>query len=391
MEKYTIGELLRYVVKRWWIVVVGIVFFAALLGLPKMQKTETEEATYQYSYSQLVKFNNHATYEDADNKSLRYQNYNDIWFRNSALSDFVKTISDNYNMTEIETTWDEMGNLQRADWIRSVFATSSVPNTPNYEVSLTLQAQEENNEYIQTHIEDLFRDFLQYMGKSVEIYEQDSANKASMELLSSMRSSITNEPDSVEEQGAINLKYFIVGGILGFLIGLFVVCVWFLTDKKVVSKSIYVKAYDVDTIDGAKRPAYDIACYMLLKAEKTGIHTMAVSSTMRDTGIVNEIANEFNKAGYTLKVKDLTDKNSEETPIISRNIEELEADRGQDDYQVVIVEAPSQDAGTVNLVLHCACSVFLEKLGKSPRKDLQNSIENIQKNKPDAWICIAWL
>ncbi len=391
MEKYTIGELLRYVVKRWWIVVIGIVFFAALLGIPKMQKAETEEATYQYSYSQLVKFNNHATYEDADNKSLRYQNYNDIWFRNSALSDFVKTISDNYDMAEIEATWNEMGNAQRADWVRSVFSTASLPNTPNYEVALTVTVQEENKAYVESHLNSLFQDFLQYMEHSVKIYEQDTAEaQASMELLNSMQSSVVNQPQDEEEQNAIDLKYFVVGGVLGLLVGVFLICILFLTDKRVVSKSMFVKAYDVDVIDKAQQPAYDIFCYMLLQAERTGKHSLALCSTMQDVELGRKVAEEFKKAGLSLKLNDWTQKASESIGPLYHNADELETCRGDNEYQLVLAEVPSRDAGVLQLLLHCACSIFVERLGKSQNAALKDSIEKLQKNGQDTGICIVW-
>lgn len=394
MEKYTIGELLRFILKKAWLIMIAIVIFAVLLGIPKISNATAQES-HVYTSSQLVQFQNHAMYPStSDGKNSQFQNYSDVWFRNAVLVDFINSISQKYEMDKFNPDWAHLDDSLKADWIRNTIKSVSVANTPNYEFSLYLEVPDIGNAYVSEHVKGLFDDFIDFAAGSIKFLAPDSAYT----VLSRMDSSNVNSEGGTS---FVSTKYFIVGAVLGLVMGTFIVCVWFLASRKVVSKSFFSKEYQVDTLENSKQLSYDIFNYAVMRMNKRGSRTMALCSSYMDNSVAQQVAQCFAESGYRLRVANLSGTDFQAPAGVSMVPAVdccLPAKPGDDmlyvtengEYTMVILPAPSTDSASVNVMLGCACSVLVEKEGVSLRSDLEKSIEWLQKADENHPICVAW-
>lgn len=396
MEKYTVGELLRYMVKRWWVILAGILIFTFLLGVPKTIERPTVQESYTYSLSRLVRFDHHAMVDTGADSAPQYQNYNDIWFRNVFLADFVESISGKYEMDRFHPDWDTLGETDKIDWVKETIRTSSMANTPNYAMDLVLTTDEENRAYVDAHIDGMMDDFVAYATESTKLVSTDSA---SAEIDRSRFVQNTTEEIAVNP-----FKYYVVGAVLGFIMGVFAAGVWFLADKRVVSKSFFSKEYLVEKIDNGKRLSYNIFCYLMLQMKKANSRQAAMSSTMADHEMAQKVAGEFAQSGYRLLVINLTDREfhapqgvdvlaAEQAAALRIPGREQQLNVWTDgyDYVLVVAQAPSADPASAGVMSGCACSVLVEKVGVSLQAQLKASIEQLQYADSERPVCIAWL
>lgn len=408
MEKYTVGELLRFLLRKCWVVLLSILVFVALLTVPRMLKTDEGSAEFQYyGYcSQLVEFENHATYVDRNNGSteeeaIRYVDYNGIWYRNVTLYPFVRELSDKYDMAQFAPEWADWGLSQQASWVSSAFSTAVVANTPKYEVSFIVNVTREADTqgYIEGHLEDLFQDFLRYAESTAKVYREDTTLSSTGDLT---RQFEETQPEG--ESGGFSIKYLAVGGFLGIIFGVLLVGIWFLTSRKVVSKQMFRQAYEVDTITCGPKPAYDISCYMIRQAHQVGNAALALSTTMENGGaIVGQVLEELVQYGYRVGLANLTDRQVPlpdkveavsadvcarlRIPGHARELRELAANY---DFLLVWTTVPSADAVSTEIMLQCSCTVFVEKVGQSAKLPLKTALEELGKADDRLSVCIAW-
>lgn len=392
MEKYTIGELLRFILKKAWLIIISILVFAVLLGIPKISNVTTKEI-HVYTSNQLVQFQNHAMYPlMGDEKNSQYHNYSDIWFRNAVLADFIDSISEKYEMEKFNPEWDRLDESLKADWIRSTFKSASISNTPNYEFSLTLEVVGDSNAYVSEHIKGLFDDFISFAADSIKFLAPNSAYT----VLSRMDSTNVNS----DSESFISKKYFIVGAVLGLIMGVFIVCVWFLASRKVVSKSFFAKEYQVDMLENSKQLPYDVFNYAVMQMNKRGKKTMALCSSYNDNSVAQQVIQCFCQSGYHVRLTNLSGTDfhvSSEVKMVPTTESSLPMKPDEflraadnDEYIIIVLPAPSANSASANVMLDCACSILVEKTGVSLRADLKNSIEWLQKADVDCSICIAW-
>lgn len=406
MEKYTIGELLRFLLKKWWVVLLSIVTFIVLLTAPSLLKAQTEAGNYQYAYyySQLVEFKNHAVSTEpigSGNETVkRYVDYNDIWYRNVLLSDFIDTISSKYDMNLFNPEWQTMDFSQKAGWVRTVLTATAVPNTPNYEFALSLAValSKSDGGYLATHARELFLDFIDYAAQASKVYSEDS----SITLIGDMMQvSSVNENEAAA--GAFSPKNLVLGGFLGIIFGVLLVGIWFLASRRIVSKQMFKQAYTIDTIENSRSLAYDITCYMIRQVQKRGRAALALSTTLDNQSVMEPILEELVRYGYRVGFANLTKREMKipsgamvvpadvcarlHTPGHAQELTHIAADY---DYLVVLADTPATDAVSTEIMIQCACAVFVEKIGRSAKEPLKATLDDLNRADEQLPVCVAW-
>lgn len=392
---YTIGELFKFLLKRWWFVLIVAVIFSAGMGVYKSGKVANVSSPTQIISSQLVEFKNHATYIDATTNNEKYQNYNDIWFRNPVLSEFVVLADQNFEMHKFHAQWESMGEIDKADWLREVILCNPMNNTPNYEFSFTVSVHADNKEYALKQAPLFLKSFIDYANQSVKILSKDSEYV------------VLNQATQISE-GSVNSslkKYIILGFLLGGLLSVLIVFIQFLYSSKVVSKSIITSKYAPDFVEG-KNTAYDTACYMIREAGRTGISVITICSAWNNRGMAMEsVIKEFADLNDRVAVANISGQEiclpkQENLTLLSgtevnnllvpgKIAKALETLKDGYDYILLLSPTPAENAAVAELADYSSSIVFLEKFEKSSKKLLNNSLEKLENT--DTAVCVAWL
>ena len=392
---YTIGELFKFLLKRWWLILVAAIVFGAGMGIYKSGKVANVSAPTEIVSSQLVEFKNHATYIDATTGNQKYQNYNDIWFRNSVLSEFVELADQNFEMCNFNAQWDNMSELNKADWLREVITCSPMSNTPNYEFSFTVSVHADQKEYALAQSEPFLKSFIDYATQSTKILSKDSQYV------------VLNQATQIAE-GNVNSgmkKYVVLGVLLGGLLSVFIIFIQFLYSSKVVSKSIIASKYAPDFVEG-KNALYDTVCYMIREAGQSDSPVITICSAWNNKDVAMEnvikkfadlnnriaVANISGRDISLPKQENLTALSGTEINNllvpgkIANTLEALKADY---DYVLLLSPTPAENAAVIEQADNSSCIVFLEKFEKSSKKLLDNSLQKLENT--DTAVCVAWL
>ena len=391
MEKYTISDIFRYILKKWWIILIGAITFACALGMLKTLKPQPLESGYQYTANQLVRFNNHAIYYSGD-KTEQYQNYNDIWFRNAFLVEYVEKLTEKYDMTSFCSDWTAIDITKKTEWLKEAVRSTAISNSPNYEFTLILNFTKSEKAYIEQHAEAFLTDFISYATETTKLLSPESS------------STLINKSNALSENSIskdmVYFKYYVLGGVFGLLLSLVLVVFMFLSSKKVQSKVMYIQSFDIDNLNNMGNLAYDVCCYMIHQS-KNGNRQLAICSTLSDYSMINKILDEFKKLKLTVSFGNLTDKtfsfdvagalDKETCKQLRRPGSAVSKQDADGSYSLYLVTPPSNDLATLDLLSTCACVVFIEKAGESKKIELTESLERLTKmDKGKPPVCIAW-
>ena len=387
---YTIGELFKFMLKRWWIIIIMVAIGVVGLSSDELPVEETN-----ISISHLVGFENHATYTESVTGAVRYLNYNDIWFRPSVISEFIKDADTEFDMVKFNPEWANMDDVEKAEWLKEIITCSPMANTPNYEFLFSITAGSNAKEYTAENAAAFVESFVKYAAESTKLLSPNS----------SFVSKFNTEDISVNVQKSKSWQpqYIILGALLGGMSSLLILFVMFFYNRKVVSKSAIMAKYAPDFIEG-DRTMFDGACYMMRQADKSGINVFTVCSAWNKQAAFNGLLNEFKDQGVKIGVANLSEtnitaKNDNITVIPAEDAKKLlvpgkvrqavETIKAGYDYLIMLSPAPEENAVVAEQADYSACVLFLEKLEKSRKKTLENSLQKLEDTETS--VGVAWL
>ena len=388
---YTVKEFVSYVLRKWWAVALAVVLLAAILGGPKLMDTKVEGGATVIA-SEIVMVENNAKIVDQNTNIQKYEDYSDMWMRDTSLSVFFTEAAQRFDMEKLCAGWDSENLTSQIKWFKKQVICKTIPNTSKYEFHFTLPATAETYAYVHENAQAFVDAFVEYSvglsQKEVPAVDYQVLNNSYREIPSGSGSSAA--------------KYLLLGGIMGGILAVFVLGVMFLGSRKLVSKNMLLSRFDVDSIDQAKELDYDVFCYLMTQSQKSGRRAFVLSSSIDGVQIAQAIKERFDKCGYALTVADIRGKRADglgnqasksecdalTTPGRCGEMVRALTDGGR--YLLILSDMPAQDALASALIDESACAVFVEGLYKSDRKMVERSIEVAYQTADQAPICIAW-
>lgn len=387
---YTVKEFILYILRKWWILVLAALLVAGLLGGPKlMENTGGENVTF--SINSILLFENHKTNVDRNTSIEKYDDYSDLWFRDTSVSSFLSEIAGKYDMNMLSGGWSADDVTSQIDWFDEHMTCIPLANTPKYELQLTLPTTPENYEYVQDNAENFFRDFVGFATELCRV-EAPELQESYLEY------SFYEIPAA---SGTSVAKYLALGVVLGAVLGIFILGVMFLASRKIVSKNMLLNGFEVDSIDTAKQPDYDVFCYAAAQMKKSGKRAVVFTSTRGDFSLANSLLQQFADAGYTVSAVNLTGENlqvlgqlpAEDCKALTvpgKTQDAIEGLTQQADCLLIMTKTPQEDAVVSELLENSACGVFSEKLYVSNRNKMERSLLAVHNYAPATPVCIAW-
>jgi len=387
---YTIGEIFKFMLKRCWIIAIAVVIGVFGFSSGGLQVEETN-----ISINRLVEFENHATFTEPATGAVRYLNYNDVWFRSSVISTFIKDAGTKFEMEKFNHDWNSMDESAKIEWIKEVVTSSALANTPNYEFSLAITVGSGEKEYVQENAAAFVGDFVNYAVEATKFLSSGSTAIAKF--------SSDDISTDVLKSKAWQPQYIILGTLMGGMGSVLLLFVMFFFSRSVVSKSAVMAKYAPDFIEG-RRAMFDASCYMMRQADKSGINVFTVSSAWNKQLAFNELLSEFKDSGMKIGVANLS---GSKITVMQDNITVIPADAASQllvpgkvrqaietlkagyEYLILLSPAPEENAVVAEQADYSACILFLEKLEKSRKKVLENSLQKLED--AETAVGVAWL
>ncbi|MCI8359891.1 MAG: hypothetical protein HFE86_00960 [Clostridiales bacterium] len=387
---YTVKEFVIYVLKKWWAVLLAVILLAAILGGPKLVGKAENRATI--ITSQIIYLENNAKIVDQNTNIQKYEDYSEMWMRNTSLAIFFKGAAQSFDMPKFYADWGKEDLEDQFKWFKKQMICKTLPNTAKYEFQLTLPTDAENYDYIHANAQKFLQAYIEY---SVQL-----AQKEAPEIRYTVLNSSYHE--TVADGGSSAMKYLLLGGVLGGFLAVFVLGVMFLASRKIVSKNMLLSSFAVDSIDHAAQPDYDVFCYITAQLRKSGKKAAVLSSSIHNYGLAAALAQRFEKNGYRLAVADLTGQSvqtsgkalsKEECAAIAvpgKASEAIADYTSQADCLLILAKTPAEDAVVSEMMEASACGVFLETVYKSNRAIVERSLAAAHAYAPKTPVGIAW-
>ena len=387
---YTVKEFLIYVLKKWWAVVLAVILLAALLGGPKLIRKTGSGATV--ITSQIVYIENNAKIVDQNTNIQKYEDYSEMWMRNTSLAVFFSQASQKFDMLKLCEGWDKDDLNSQFKNFKEKMICKTIPNTAKYEFHLTLTSDAETYTYIHENAQNFLNAYIDY---SVGLVQKEVPEIRYTVLNSSYHETTADTSSSA-------LKYLLLGGILGGILSVFILGVMFLASRKIVSKNMLLSSFEVDSIDHTAQLDYDIFCYITAQMQKSGKKTVVLASSVHNYAVVTALSERFVKSGYHLAVANLTGQSiqtsgtalsKEECAAIAvpgKASDAIARFTDQVDCLLMLTKMPAEDAVVSEIIENSACGVFVEEAYQSNRAIVERSVAAVHAYAPKSPVGIAW-
>lgn len=387
---YTVKEFILYILRKWWAIVLAVVLLAAVLGGPKLMRTKVESGATIIA-SEIISVENNAKIVDQNNIQ-RYEDYSDMWMRDTSLSVFFQQASEQFDMKTLCDGWNAENLTDQIEWFKDHVICKTITNTPKYEFHFTLPATASTYTYVHENAQAFLDAFVEY---SVGLSGKEVADVDYQVLNSSYREIPADSDTSA-------VKYLLIGGVIGGILAVFVLAILFLASRKIVSKNMLLSSFDVDSIDGAKQLDYDVFCYLIGRAEKSEKKAFVLSSSLGDLRLAQALQAQFKKYGYSLVVANIS---SQKLDGLSDKVEKADCDvlaspgkcgemiaklTADGRYLLIVADMPADNAVVSELIDQSACAVFVEKIYASNKKMVERSIQAAYHTATKSPVCIAW-
>jgi len=396
-DNYTIGEIMKYYLKKWIGMLVSIVACAVLLVVPQTAKNVNIQMQDIQS-NLMISFNQHATVNDVDG-ALKHYDYRELFYRSTMLSEYCTLISEKYEMSRIVSGWDSMGGQAQLLWVQETILAVAVNNAPVYEFNVQLRVPQDSSEYALENAPRLLEDFAAQAAKSTSAMSADTSYKVLGQESQTTAVTLGTKVRSY-------LKYALVGAMLGFLIAAFAYALLFVAGRRVESIHWFRKMNRTEILHGADDPAYAALCYAVNEAGKQNKKMITLCSSIHSEKFVGGFLQSAAKLEARVAFADLTGR--VELPVDTFGVTLLPAEissllktPGQAttaidqvaadfDYVVIYTEIPTREPVSVELAGSSAVVLFVERIGKSMKKHLEDSVEMIRISFLDTAICFVW-
>lgn len=388
---YTVKEFIIYILRKWWAVALAVLLLAGILGGPKL-KNNTTEKNATVIISKIVMIENNAKIVDQNTNIQKYEDYSDMWMRDTSLSVFFSQASQQFDMEKLAVDWDPDNLTSQIKWFKNQVICKTIPNTAKYEFHLTLAAGESNYDYVHENGQKFLDAFVDY----VTGLSQTEVPEIRSVVLNSSNKEIP------AASGSSAAKYMILGGLLGGILSVFILGVCFLGSRKIVSKNMLLGKFDIDSIDHTDRLDYDIFCYFTAQSRKSGRKSFVLSSSLQDYTRAEQIIARFTACGYRVAVANITGKPVKLTGDVLSGEELKELSKPgntaaalarlseKTDFLLILSDMPATDPVVTELIENSACGVFIEKIYVSSKKIVERSMMAVHAYAPESPVCIAW-
>lgn len=222
-ENITVKETGIFILKRIWILLISIVAISLLIGMPKALQNKSSMKGHVVKINEYFEFTNHSLTKSSTKTDKKYENYSMIWFNDLTLKRFLGYTAKDYDMTKLNPEWDSLTEEGRLAWIRTVFSCNVIDKTPGYMIFFNLPFTDQNYEYARKSAPEIFEKYILYSAACIDNLYGNSDYK-----ILSYNMSIQKDDKNI----MIIKKYFFIGAFLGFLFGVFLLIMIYITVNK---------------------------------------------------------------------------------------------------------------------------------------------------------------